>query len=61
MTETEDAALLDVLRDIYPDLHANPELSYEGHWGQVGPRAFYTGPTGPNMKQFWTKPFTWSE
>ena len=37
-----------------------PWIAYEGHWGEVGPRRFYTGPTGPNMKQFWKKPFTWS-
>jgi hypothetical protein len=35
-------------------------LAYEGHWGQQanGPN---TGPTGPNMKDQWTKPVTWAE
>ena len=38
-----------------------PWTTYEGHWGERGPRNFYTGPTGPNMKLAWNKPFTWSE
>jgi hypothetical protein len=35
-------------------------LAYRGHWGQKehGPN---TGPTGPNAKQQWTEPVTWSE
>jgi hypothetical protein len=35
-------------------------LTYDGHWGQKasGPN---TGPTGPNMKDQWTKPVTWAE
>jgi hypothetical protein len=35
-------------------------LAYGGHWGQKagGPN---TGPTGPNMKDQWTKPVTWAE
>jgi hypothetical protein len=35
-------------------------LGYEGHWGQKesGPN---TGPTGPNAKDQWTKPVTWSK
>ncbi|HEX2175319.1 MAG TPA: hypothetical protein VHG70_05360 [Nocardioidaceae bacterium] len=37
-----------------------PWIGYEGHWGEVGPRRFYQGPTGPNMKQMWDKPFSWS-
>jgi hypothetical protein len=39
---------------------AFPWTTYRGHWGEVGPQRFYEGPTGPNMKQAWTKPFTWS-
>lgn len=38
-----------------------PWIGYEGHWGERGPRRFYTGPTGPNRKLFWTRPFTWSD
>jgi hypothetical protein len=35
-------------------------LGYAGHWGQKesGPN---TGPTGPNAKDQWTKPVSWSE
>jgi hypothetical protein len=35
-------------------------LAYEGHWGQreVGVN---DGPTGPNMKPQWTRPFTWAD
>ena len=35
-------------------------LAYRGHWGQEesGPN---TGPTGPNTKQQWTEPVTWSD
>lgn len=39
---------------------AYPWTTYRGHWGEVGPQRFYEGPTGPNMKQAWKKPFTWS-
>jgi hypothetical protein len=37
-----------------------PWLDYEGHWGEVGPRRFYEAPTGPNKKQMWDEPFSWS-
>lgn len=37
-----------------------PWITYRGHWGEVGPRRFYEGPTGPNMKSAWRKPFSWS-
>ncbi|MBM7515939.1 hypothetical protein [Nocardioides nitrophenolicus] len=39
---------------------AYPWIGYEGHYGEVGPKRFYAGPTGPNRKQAWTRPFTWS-
>lgn len=38
-----------------------PWIAYEGHWGERGTQTFYDGPTGPNMKQAWTEPFSWSE
>ncbi|WP_235734424.1 hypothetical protein [Nocardioides alcanivorans] len=38
-----------------------PWTQYEGHWGEVGPRRFYEGPTGPNRKQAWNRPFSWSD
>lgn len=37
-----------------------PWITYEGHYGEVGPKRFYAGPTGPNRKQAWSRPFTWS-
>ncbi|GAA1100860.1 hypothetical protein GCM10009668_18670 [Nocardioides dubius] len=40
---------------------AFPWTQYRGHWGEVGPRRFYEGPTGPNRKQAWNRPFSWSE
>ncbi len=42
-------------------LAAYPWTGYEGHWGEVGPKRFYEGPTGPNRKSGWTKPFSWSD
>lgn len=39
---------------------AYPWIGYEGHYGEVGPQRFYAGPTGPNRKQAWSKPFSWS-
>ena len=38
-----------------------PWINYRGHWGEVGPKRFYEGPTGPNMKSAWKQPFTWSD
>lgn len=42
-------------------LEAYPWTGYEGHWGERGARRFYDGPTGPNEKQSWHRPFAWSE
>jgi hypothetical protein len=39
---------------------AFPWIAFEGRWGERQ-RAFYNGPTGPNLKTQWTKPITWSE
>ena len=38
---------------------AYPWIVFEGRWGELQP-AFFNGPTGPNMKEQWTKPITWS-
>jgi hypothetical protein len=46
--------------DLAAAAEAYPWTTYRGHWGEVGPQRFYEGPTGPNMKQAWKKPFTWS-
>jgi hypothetical protein len=39
---------------------AYPWIVFEGRWGELQ-RAFYNGPTGPNLKSQWTLPITWSE
>ena len=36
-----------------------PWITFEGRWGELQ-RAFFNGPTGPNMKEQWTKPIEWS-
>lgn len=42
-------------------IRTHPWIGYDGHWGQREDQAFYDGPTGPNSKGQWTKPFTWSD
>ena len=37
-----------------------PWIAFEGRWGELRP-AFFNGPTGPNLKEQWTHPITWSE
>lgn len=37
-----------------------PWTNYRGHWGELGPKGFYEGPTGPTMKAGWHRPFTWT-
>ncbi len=39
---------------------AFPWLGYTGRWGQRE-TSFYNGPTGPNTKDQWTKPLTWTD
>jgi hypothetical protein len=39
---------------------AYPWLGFTGRWGQRE-ASFYNGPTGPNTKDQWTHPLTWSE
>jgi hypothetical protein len=39
---------------------AYPWLDYTGRWGQRE-SSFYNGPTGPNTKDQWTKPLTWTD
>ncbi len=41
-------------------LQAFPWIAFEGRWGELQ-RAFFNGPTGPNLKQQWTEPIVWSE
>jgi hypothetical protein len=37
-----------------------PWLAFTGRWGQRE-ASFYNGPTGPNTKDQWTHPLTWSD
>jgi hypothetical protein len=37
-----------------------PWIDFEGRWGELQ-KAFFNGPTGPNLKSQWTEPITWSE
>jgi hypothetical protein len=37
-----------------------PWIGFQGRWGELQ-RAFYNGPTGPNLKDQWTEPIQWSE
>jgi hypothetical protein len=39
---------------------AFPWITFEGRWGELQ-RAFFNGPTGPNMKTQWTAPLEWAE
>jgi hypothetical protein len=39
---------------------AYPWIAFEGRWGELQ-KAFYNGPTGPNLKSQWTRPIAWSE
>jgi hypothetical protein len=39
---------------------AFPWITFEGRWGELQ-RAFFNGPTGPNLKEQWTAPIEWAE
>jgi hypothetical protein len=39
---------------------AYPWIGFDGRWGELQ-EAFFNGPTGPNLKQQWAEPITWSE
>ncbi len=39
---------------------AYPWIAFEGRWGELE-RAFFNGPTGPNMKTQWTHPIEWAQ
>ncbi len=39
---------------------AFPWITYEGRWGELQ-RAFFNGPTGPNLKEQWTAPIEWEQ
>jgi len=37
-----------------------PWIAFEGRWGELQ-RAFFNGPTGPNLKTQWTHPIAWAQ
>jgi hypothetical protein len=39
---------------------AFPWIAFEGRWGELQ-KAFFNGPTGPNVKTQWTEPIDWAE
>jgi hypothetical protein len=39
---------------------ASPWIAFQGRWGELQ-RAFFNGPTGPNLKRQWTAPIEWSQ
>ena len=39
---------------------AFPWITFEGRWGELQ-KAFFNGPTGPNLKTQWTAPLEWAE
>ncbi len=39
---------------------AFPWIAFQGRWGELQ-KAFFNGPTGPNLKTQWTQPIEWSE
>ncbi|HSL65031.1 MAG TPA: hypothetical protein VK874_10275 [Gaiellaceae bacterium] len=39
---------------------AFPWIAFEGRWGELQ-KAFFNGPTGPNMKTQWNEPIEWAE
>ena len=41
-------------------LAAFPWIGFGGRWGELQ-RAFFNGPTGPNLKTQWTEPITWAQ
>jgi hypothetical protein len=51
-------AVVPQARDAY--LREYPWLGFTGRWGEKQP-VFFNGPTGPNMKEQWTEPITWTE
>ena len=40
--------------------NAFPWIAFEGRWGELQ-KAFFNGPTGPNLKSQWTHPIEWSQ
>jgi hypothetical protein len=45
--------------DVRSAEEAFPWIAFEGRWGELQ-KAFFNGPTGPNLKTQWTHPIEWS-
>ncbi len=41
-------------------VRAFPWIGFEGRWGELQ-KAFFNGPTGPNLKTQWAEPIEWSK
>jgi hypothetical protein len=53
-------AVMTIPSDPAEAARAFPWITFEGRWGELQ-KAFFNGPTGPNMKRQWTEPIEWSE
>jgi hypothetical protein len=52
-------AVLTIPSDPKAATRAYPWIAFQGRWGELQ-RAFFNGPTGPNLKAQWTHPIEWS-
>ena len=52
--------VLTIPSDAVAAAEAFPWITFEGRWGELQ-KAFFNGPTGPNMKTQWLTPIEWSE
>ena len=52
--------VLTIPSDAAAAAEAFPWITFEGRWGELQ-KAFFNGPTGPNMKTQWLTPIEWSE
>ena len=63
-TEGPHREIRPVVRTIPSDpaaaAQAFPWITFEGRWGELQ-KAFFNGPTGPNLKTQWTEPIEWSD
>ncbi len=46
-------------QDVRAAAEAFPWIGFEGRWGELQ-KAFFNGPTGPNLKDQWIHPIEWS-
>jgi hypothetical protein len=53
-------AVLTIPSDPAAAREAFPWITFEGRWGELQ-KAFFNGPTGPNMKTQWTEPIAWMD